>query len=386
VSAGAPDDAPPSPETAHAGGKRSQADSGARILVVDDNAQLVENLREILEDTGYVVNAAGGCAEALGRAKDGFDVALVDLKLPDGDGTRLASSLREIHPDGEVVLLTGFGTVETAAAAVRAGAFAYLLKPCAIDELLLTLEQALRQVRLQLEKRALTRRAQMAEKLAAVGTLTAGLSHEIRNPLNAASLQLSVLERRLERLPGETRGAYLEPLGLVKDEIRRLDHILEDFLQFARPRELMAHPVELVPLAARVLDLLQSDADRRSIRLERRLAVVPPVAGDEGRLRQVIMNLALNALEAVSGPGRVLISTEVRGREVALCVEDSGTGISADIRDRIFEPFFTTKASGSGLGLPIVNAIVTQHGGSISVEDAKGGGARFVVTLPVMRP
>lgn len=364
---------------------RGEAGATARILVVDDNPQLVDNVREILEDAGYAVESAAQCAEALSRAKDGFDVALVDLRLPDGDGTQLAASLREIQPDGEVVLMTGFATVETAAAAVRAGAFAYLLKPCATPELLLTIEQALRQVRLQIEKRALTHRAQMAEKLAAVGTLTAGLSHEIRNPLNAASLQLSVLERRLERLPAETRGAYLEPLGLVKDEIRRLDHILEDFLQFARPRELLARPVELVPLAGRVVDLLQSDADRRSIKLERRLAPVPPVAGDEGRLRQVIMNLALNAMEAITGPGRVSISTAVRGRDVVLCIEDSGPGVPGEMRDRIFEPFFTTKPSGSGLGLPIVNAIVTQHGGSISIEDAPHGGARFVVTLPIMR-
>lgn len=364
---------------------RSEPDSGARILVVDDNRQLVENLKEILSDSGYAVEIAGHCGEALRRARDGFDVALVDLKLPDGDGTALAASLREIHPDGEVVLMTGFATVETAAAAVRAGAFAYLVKPCAVPELLLTIEQALRQMRLHVDRRALARRAQMAEKLAAIGTLTAGLSHEIRNPLNAAALQLSVLQRRLERLPEQLRGACLEPLGLVRDEIRRLDHILEDFLQFARPRELTAQPVQIVPLAERVLDLLQTDADRRSIQLERRLAAVPPVAGDEGRLRQVIMNLALNAMEAIGGPGRVRIATESRGGEVLLSVEDSGPGIPPEIRERIFEPFFTTKASGSGLGLSIVSAIVTQHAGSIAIGDAPGGGARFVVTLPAMR-
>jgi signal transduction histidine kinase len=146
-----------------------------------------------------------------------------------------------------------------------------------------------------------------------------------------------------------------------------------------------AQPVQLVQLAARVLDLLQTDADRRSIQLERRLAPVPPVPGDEGRLRQVIMNLALNAMEAISGPGRVRIITESRGGEVILCVEDSGPGIARETRERIFEPFFTTKPSGSGLGLSIVNAIVTQHAGSIAIDDAPGGGARFVVTLPVMR-
>jgi two-component system, NtrC family, sensor histidine kinase HydH len=359
--------------------------SQSKILVVDDNAQLVENLKEILADAGYTVASSGTCSDGLAQAQSGFDVALIDLKLPDGDGTALAASLKEQHADSAVVLMTGFATIETAAASVRAGAFAYLVKPCATPSLLLTIEQALRHVLLQKEKRSLSSRAQIAEKLAAVGTLTAGLSHEIRNPLNAAGLQLSVLERRLERLPADLRGPCLEPLVLVKDEIRRLDHILEDFLQFARPRELKAQPVDLVQLATRVLDLLQTDADERSIKLERKLNTVPPVAGDEGRLRQVIMNLALNAMEALEGAGRISISTAVRASEVELALEDSGPGIAPEIRERIFEPFFTTKASGSGLGLPIVHAIVTQHGGSLSIADSSLGGVRFVVRLPTIR-
>src|SRR5205814_4247067 len=115
-----------------------------------------------------------------------------------------------VSPEAAIVLLTGFATLETAIAAVRAGAFAYLDKPCSTPDLLLTLEQALRQVRLHAEKRELSRRAQVAEKLAAVGTMTAGLSHEIRNPLNAASLQLEVLERRIRKLAQTDQ--LLEPL------------------------------------------------------------------------------------------------------------------------------------------------------------------------------
>jgi len=126
-----------------------------RVLLVDDNAALVDNLRETLEDEGYVVATAGTVAEASKAASSGFDVALVDLKLPDGDGTALTEKLRRDHPDAAIVVLTGNATVETAAAAVRAGAFAYLVKPASTPDLLLTLEQALRQVRLQAEKREL---------------------------------------------------------------------------------------------------------------------------------------------------------------------------------------------------------------------------------------
>ena len=365
-----------------------------RILLVDDNRPLVENLAEILVEAGYSVRSAGSCADALALAVDGFDVALVDLKLPDGDGTALAQRLKDLSPTGEVVLLTGFATLESAMAAVRAGACAYLVKPCATQELLVTVEQAMRQVRLHGDKQALAHKAQMAEKLAAVGTMTAGLSHEICNPLNAALLQLTVLERRVQRLVGELQGPLLEPLVLVKDEIRRLDHILEDFLQFARPREFVPHPVDLCQVVSRVLDLLAGEAERRSIRLEREF---PPgsgdtrVAGEEERLRQVLVNLTLNAMEATPDGGRVRVRCVAeapdpalgeRGTSVAVAIDDSGPGVPPAMRDRIFEPFFTTKAKGSGLGLSIVHAIVSQHGGTVSVEPAPGGGARFLLRLP----
>jgi signal transduction histidine kinase len=366
----------------------------ARLLVVDDNESLVENLCEILEGAGYQVRGAGTCAGALALARDGFDVALVDLRLPDGDGTALAPQLKGLAPDGEVVLLTGFATLESAVAAVRAGACAYLVKPCATQELLVTVEQAMRQVRLHGEKRELARRAQQAEKLAAVGTMTAGVSHEIRNPLNAASLQLTVLERRIHKLAAAVQPPLLEPLTLVKDEIRRLDHILEDFLQFARPREFVARPVELTPVLARVLDLLAVDAERRGVALERDLEPTPPVAGDEERLRQVFVNLGLNALEAAREGGRVRVSVGLDAPDpahpaeappVVVLVDDDGPGVPPESRDRIFEPFFTTKAKGSGLGLSIVHAIVTQHGGTIGVEASPEGGARFAVRLPRAR-
>jgi len=354
-----------------------------RVLLVDDNAALVDNLRETLEDEGYVVATAGSVAQTTEAAAAGFDVALVDLKLPDGDGTELTGKLRGDHPDAAIVLLTGNATLETAIAAVRAGAFAYLVKPVSTPDLLLTVEQALRQVRLQAEKRELSRRAQVAEKLAAVGTMTAGLSHEIRNPLNAASLQLVVLERRVRKLAPADQPQLLEPLKLVRDEIARLEHLLQDFLQFARPRELKSEPLALEPLLTAVVDLLSGDAERRGVRLDRELPTeLPRVQGEDEQLRQVLMNLTLNALEATPRGGRVRILAQARAEDVWIAVDDSGPGIDAQIRHRIFEPFFSTKASGSGLGLPIVHAIVTQHGGAVGVDSSPLGGARIWFTLP----
>ncbi|MFZ5469114.1 MAG: sensor histidine kinase [Myxococcota bacterium] len=354
-----------------------------RVLLVDDNLELVDNLRDILGEAGYEVCIAGSCAEAQAVAAQGLDLALVDLRLPDGDGTFLAARLKELRPDCEVILLTGFATVESAAAAVRAGAWAYLIKPVSTPELLRTVEQAMRQVTAQNEKRELAKRAQVAERLAAVGTLTAGLSHEIRNPLNGASLQLAVLERRIQKLPPELVPPLMGPLVLVRDEIRRLDQLLEDFLQFARPAQFEAKPVDLAALLEKVASFLSGDAERRGVRLE---WVRPPglslVAGDEGRLRQVFMNLALNAMDAAPRGGWVRVECADAGEEVCIVVEDNGSGIPPEMAERIFEPFFTTKAAGSGLGLPIVHAIVSQHAGSITLGRGKAGGARFALYLP----
>jgi signal transduction histidine kinase len=305
------------------------------------------------------------------------------VRLPDADGTELAEKLREISPEGAIVLLTGFATLETAIAAVRAGAFAYLVKPCSTPDLLLTIEQALRQVRLHAEKRELSRRAKVAEKLAAVGTMTAGLSHEIRNPLNAAGLQLEVLERRVHKLAPDDRPPLLEPLRLVRDEIGRLEHLLEDFLQFARPRELNVAAVDAANAVESVVGFLAGDAEQRRITLVH--SVTPGLAAtaaDPERLRQVLMNLAINALDATPVGGRVNIEARAEGGEVLFLVDDSGPGIAPDARDRLFEPFFTTKPAGSGLGLAIVHAIVSQHGGSIEVDSSPLGGARFAVRLP----
>jgi signal transduction histidine kinase len=355
--------------------------------VVDDNHDFADNLQEILSAEGYAVAVAPSCAAAREAAREGADLALVDLRLPDGDGIALASELKSSLPDVEVILLTGHATLESAAAAVRAGAAAYLLKPYATPELLATVEQAMRQVRLQTEKRELARRAQVAEKLAAVGTMTAGLSHEIRNPLNAAALQLSVLERRVKKLPAEQQQPLMEPLALVRDEIRRLDHVLEDFLQFARPVQLVPRPVNVAALVRAVGSLYAEDARARKIDLRLEAPELPPVAGDEGRLKQVLVNLTLNALDATPSGGWVKLSARRLGSDqVELRVEDGGRGIPEEILPRIFEPFFTTKAQGSGLGLPIVHAIVTQHGGTIRASNAPGAGAQFVIHLPVTQP
>jgi signal transduction histidine kinase len=358
----------------------------ARLLLVEDNVEFVENLREIFGDLGHEVRLAGSCAQARELALGWVQVALVDLRLPDGEGTSLAVQLKAENPDCEVILLTGHASVESAAEAVRAGVWAYLIKPCTVPDLLATLEKAIRHVHAQQEKREFARRAQVAEKLAAIGTLTAGLSHEIRNPLNAAGLQLSVLERRVRKLAPSVQDPLLEPLTLVRDEIRRLEHILQDFLQFARPLNLTVKPLALGPLLQKVVAFISTDAERRRVTLEADLTRADSVSGDADQLRQVFMNLLLNAFDAVGEGGRVKLSVESAFTSMEVHVDDDGPGVPAEHLARVFEPFFTTKVKGSGLGLPITHAIVSQHGGTVTASRSPLGGARFTVSLPRATP
>jgi signal transduction histidine kinase len=354
----------------------------ARILAVDDTAAMLDNLAQILTDAGYETLTADCATAALQAASAGFDVAIVDLRLPDGGGLALAARLKERAPDCEAILLTGYATLESASAAVRIGAFAYLMKPCPTEELLETIDQAVQSVRTRAENSERLRRAQIAEKIAAVGQMTAGLSHEIRNPLNAASLQLLLLDRAIGRLPAHEQPGLQESLHLARDEIRRLGNVFDDFLHFARPRALNLAAADLARIGERVLHFVADDAARRDVKLESELSSAP-LRCDEEALRQAMLNLALNAIEATPPGGCVRLCVRPEGANVFAAVEDSGDGIAPDVRPRIFEPFFTTKANGTGLGLPIVHAIVTQHGGTVGVDTSKLGGARFWLRVPV---
>src|SRR5262249_11489420 len=176
-----------------------------------------------------------------------------------------------------------------------------------------------------------------AQRMAAVRTLTAGLSHEIRNPLNAAGLQLAVLERRVRRLPSSDQADALEPLVLVRDEIRRLDHLLEDLLQDARPRELQRAPGDLGALVGRGAQLLASDAEARGATITQQVEPGLMVMGDEGRLREVVINLVLNALDASDRGGEVRVGARALGPvEAELWVEDDGPGVPPEQREKIF--------------------------------------------------
>lgn len=229
------------------------------------------------------------------------------------------------------------------------------------------------------DEREMMRRTLRAERLAAVGTLAAGLAHEVRNPLNSASLQLQVLKRRLAK--GQLEPAVVAA-DLVLGEIQRLDNLVSDFLAFAKPQPLRTKPTDPNQLVKGVFELIRPEADARGVRLELDLSDrVEPIDVEEERMRQVLLNLTRNAIEAVSPNQCVTVRTraaDVSG-DIGIEVEDNGPGFPEEAP--IFDAFYTTKEHGTGLGLAIAHRIVSDHGGSLAVT-SQPGRTCFTVALP----
>ena len=217
------------------------------------------------------------------------------------------------------------------------------------------------------------------DRITAMRTMSAGLAHEVRNPLHAAKLQLELLERRLRKQGDDP--SLLVPSELAQQEIERVTALLNDFLTFARPPELHASEHDVAQIVRNVVELERVAAERRGTEL----ALTAPdhllARVDSPKLHQVALNLVRNALEAVPPDGHVSVELAGEADCFHLRVQDDGGGIPEDIRTRIYEPFFSTKEGGTGLGMSIVHSLVTLHGGSISLV-TDGAGTCFDVTIP----
>jgi PAS domain S-box-containing protein len=233
------------------------------------------------------------------------------------------------------------------------------------------------------ERRALEKRAADAEALSAMGALALNLAHEIRNPLNAAVLQLHLLGRHVDKLAidEEARVALQHKAQIVGDEIGRLSRLLTEFLELARPRAVVRERVSFGKLVGDVLDLEQGAASNRAVTVSRELSDCS-LEGDPEKLKQVVLNLVMNALESMPGGGTMRVRVTCEDGQVLLSVADSGTGIDEGALSHVFDPFFTTKEAGTGLGLSIVRKIVDQHTGEVRIETERGMGTCVTVVLP----
>jgi signal transduction histidine kinase len=245
----------------------------------------------------------------------------------------------------------------------------------------------------------------ISEKLASrsLGRLMAGVTHEVRNPLNAMTIHLELVrehllrQQRKSRAPvsavlglegGDDRGPDFdgakEHLDVIGSEIKRLDEVITGFVRFVRPEELQVQPVNIELLIEEVINLVEPDVRRNGVVCRTDTAAgTPEISADPALLRQALLNLALNGCQAMPDGGKLTMSAQAeKDHRVAIVVEDTGVGIPADKLDRIFDLYFTTKPQGSGIGLSIVYRIVQLHGGEIEVQSTEGRGTAFRLLLP----
>ncbi len=245
------------------------------------------------------------------------------------------------------------------------------------------------------EARRRTSEAIEAERVHALTLLAGSLAHEIGNPLNALDIHLQLMEReirRLRRLAGASdpeavsSSERLEKyLGVAKGEVHRLDYIITEFLQALRPSAPKFQTGSLNDAVEESLSLLRPELEARGLTVGAELvAGLPAVQFDPTQIKQVLVNLVKNAMQATPRDGTITLSTGANNEDVWLCVRDTGSGIPPERLNRIFEPFYTTKEKGTGLGLLIVQRIIRDHGGRIEVESAVGKGTAFKLWLPLI--
>lgn len=218
-----------------------------------------------------------------------------------------------------------------------------------------------------------------ADRFKSLGELAAGMAHEVRNPLSAIRGAVDIIAKEISR--DSPRHKFI---GVIDEEVHRLNRLVGEFLNFAKPRQPERTLNDLNELVESVVTFTSNEADKNGIRLVTRLdEPLQAVPVDREQIRQVLLNLIINAIHATPEGGIVEVGSSRGSESVELWVRDYGVGIEPGVRDKIFDPFFTTKQQGSGLGLSIAYQIVKQHDGEIEVRDVDGVGALFVIRLPI---
>jgi len=233
------------------------------------------------------------------------------------------------------------------------------------------------------ETRRTTEQAIESERLSALTLLAAGVAHELGNPLNSLHIHMQLIERRLRKMPKEISAPLTESIEIAKEEITRLDSIINQFLRAIRPSPLETHPEDINRIVAESVAFLETEITDREIFVEQELrSDLPLLEVDRGQLKQAFYNVIKNAFQAMKSRGLLRIRTDMDETFVTITFSDTGGGISQDHMGSIFEPYFTTKSQGSGLGLLIVRRIVRAHGGDIDLVSTEGVGLAITIRLP----
>ena len=372
------------------------------ILIVDDEPNTAEYMATLLESSGYTTSWAYSGTEALetlvtaNRQEDGthpIDLVILDVRLPDLDGYEVCQRIKgnETLKHVSVIMVTALHSTDDKTRGLDLGADDYITKPFQSEELLARVKAVLRirQMEREARQRAIELEQSQAqliqvEKLAAMGRLAASIAHELNNPLQAIQNCLHLVLRR--PLPETKRRQYLE---MAQEEVERLIGIVQGMLDFYRPSKGQRASVKVNTIVENVLALAAKQLQRGQVTVHQHLTPdLPPLEAVSDQIKQVFLNIVINAVEAMPDGGDLYVNTTLTpdGRWVAISFTDTGIGLSPEEQANIFEPFYTTKTQGTGLGLSVSYGIIERHGGSIEVQSEPGQGSCFTVKLPVSQP
>jgi PAS domain S-box-containing protein len=377
---------PDGPEAAAARESREYADVQSKLSVLGqqfhgvrrDALELRNNIDELLERLeevvmlfdaqGRTVMAGRPAEQLLGLSRDEILKSTMAELFPSGTAVREAiernEPLRdkivyvEVPEHGRRRLLLSVELLSRASGTQPIGTLVRLRDP---------------DTRKQLESHL-----DLSSRLAAISRLTSGVAHEIKNPLNAIALHIEVLRGRLDSPEPE--------LELITQEVRRLDHVVRTFLNFNKPLELELTEVNLPDVVRELAAFIRPDAEAHQIGVETELCEEAWIRGDPRLLRQAVLNVVVNAIDAMGEQGRLKLAVDNQDGECILTVADTGPGIPEGIRDRVFDLYFSTKPEGSGIGLALTFRMVQLHGGTIDFESQPGKGTSFRLRFPEAAP
>ncbi|MDH4204660.1 MAG: response regulator [Desulfobacteraceae bacterium] len=367
-----------------------------RLLLVDDEDDFRNTLAKRLSKKGISPMQAENGEKALTILENKrVDVVVLDVKMPGMDGIAVLEHIKKKYPKTEVIFLTGHAATQDGVEGIKTGAFDYLSKPIEFEHLFGKIKQAYEKIKREEEKlkeaefrKYMEEQMMTTERLASLGTLAAGVAHEINNPLaiineSAGWLKLILSKEEMAGIP--RKKDFEKALNKIEKGVERAKRITCQLLGFAKKDDSVFAEVDLVELVEEAIHLVKREAANKDIQI---VSEIDPDTGtiwsDAYQFRQVLINLLTNAIYATAKGGRITIILEAVGDNVKLTVRDNGQGIPKENMKKIFEPFFSTKppSEGTGLGLFVTRGIVEKLCGTIEVESRLGDGTSFYVNLP----
>ncbi len=382
------------------------------VVIIDDDRNILELTSQILSRNGFQTYVADRAVEGIELiSRHAPELVLLDYMMPEMDGLSALKKIKTRFPDSYVVMFTGRGSEEIAVELMQNGASEYILKPFNTRNLVERLENVLRIREIELHNRELQKQQEQllseielwnlelqkrvrektealqnaqdeivqSEKLAAMGYLSAGVAHEIRNPLNSISLYVQLMRQTT------TDPEHLECHAKIMKEVDRIDTIIRKLLDASRRTRVISANVQINQVIDTVIEAFSPQIETRKIGVERQYQVISPITADSTELEQIFTNLFLNAIDAMNRGGILTIETYEKDGKVIVRVGDSGNGIAKDILPSIFEPFFSTKSRGTGMGLPVAQRIARMYEGNMEVELSSSEGTTFRLEFPVGR-